>query len=94
MHLFVGGVSAPANGPDGRTVTGSWTLIKVTSTLKYIAIRLVLVCYSKCIKSNRIESNQKNYILHKQTKRKILLRGSYMAHFVPSSCDPKTQISK
>ena len=57
MHLFVGGVSAPANGPDGRMVTGSWTLIKVTSTL---AVRLVasLLFEVYQIKSNQIKSNQ------------------------------------
>ena len=31
-----------------------------------------------------------NYNLHKQTKRKVLLRGGHIAYFVPSSCYPKT----
>ena len=38
------------------------------------------------IKSNQISfRNKQNYILHKQTKRKVLLRGGHMAHVVPSS---------
>ena len=49
---------------------------------------------SNQIKSNQIKSNfisqQQNDILHKQTTRTVLLRGGHMAHFVPSSCDPKT----
>ena len=33
---------------------------------------------------------QQHYILHNQTKRKILFHDGHMAHFVLSSCDPKT----
>ena len=34
----------------------------------------------------------KKYILHKQTKRKVLFHGGHMAHFVLSSCDPKHKL--
>jgi len=48
---------------------------------------LVYVQSASQVKSNFI-SQQQHYILHKQTKRKVLLRGGHIAHFVPFSCDP------
>ena len=53
---------------------------------------------SKCRRSetanikSKFISQQQNYILHKQTARKVLLRGGHMAYFVPSSCNPKHKL--